>query len=79
VLLDRGSIAFCHIDVDAYASAKDCFHFVWPRMIEGAVLVFDDYGSVTTSGMAKLVDDLMGSVGGMWQYNLNGHAIAIKL
>jgi O-methyltransferase len=78
-VLDNGSIGFCHIDVDTYTSAKDCFDFVWPRMIPGGVVVFDDYGSSTTSGVAKLVDELSSGVDGVWQYNLNGHAVAIRL
>jgi len=78
-LLDNGSIGFCHIDVDAYESAKDCFNFVWPRMVPGGVVIFDDYGSFTTSGVAKLVDESLSGAGGIWQYNLNGHAVATKV
>jgi O-methyltransferase len=74
-----GRVAFCHIDVDTYASARDCVRDVWPRMDTGGILVFDDYGASTTSGVAKLVDELSRQGDSLWQYNLNGHAVAVKL
>ena len=38
------SLSLCHIDVDVYASARDVFNKIWPLMIRGGVVVFDDYG-----------------------------------
>jgi O-methyltransferase len=77
--LRTGRVTFCHIDVDTYASARDCVADVWPRMATGGMIVFDDYGASTTSGVAKLVDELSSQLEGLWQYNLNGHAVATKL
>ncbi len=72
---------FClaHIDVDVYASARDCFHWVWSRMAPGGVVVFDDYGWVDCAGVIKLVEEeLYGRVDGLVLHNLNGHAIVVK-
>ena len=77
--LRAGSFAFAHIDVDAYQSAKECFSAIWPRMTPGGVVVFDDYGFVTTSGVAKLVDEVMGVPDGVSMYNLTGQAVFVKL
>lgn len=48
--VSSGPVAFCHIDVDTYASARDCLDAVWSRMIGGGMVVFDDYGAYTTGG-----------------------------
>ena len=35
---------FCDIDVDVFQSAKDILDWIWPRMVIGGVVVYDDYG-----------------------------------
>src|ERR1700722_3389058 len=35
---------FCHIDVDVYQSAADVLDWVWPRLVPGGIVVYDDYG-----------------------------------
>ncbi len=34
---------FCHINVDVYQSAKDIVDWLWPRLVLGGIIVFDDY------------------------------------
>ncbi len=69
---------FCHIDVDVYQSGKDILDWVWLRMDVGAVVVFDDFGFASTTGITRLVheeetrDDLI------CVQNVNGHAVFIK-
>ncbi|MFW5737443.1 MAG: TylF/MycF/NovP-related O-methyltransferase [Spirochaetota bacterium] len=61
---DRGEeiadlrFALCHIDVDVYQSAKDCFEWVWPRMVPGGVVVFDDFGFYGCEGVTAYVHEL---------------------
>ena len=61
---DRGEeigdrrFALCHIDVDVYQSAKECFEWVWPRMVPGGVIVFDDYGFYGCEGVTAYVNEL---------------------
>jgi O-methyltransferase len=77
--LQEGNFSFAHLDVDAYQSAKDCFSTICLRMTPGGIVVFDDYGFVTTSGIARLVDELMGVPDGVCMYNLTGQAVFVKL
>ena len=69
----------CHIDVDAYQSAKDVLHWVWPRLEIGAMIVFDDFGFVGTTGVTQLVHEEESREGLVCVQNINGHAVFIKI
>lgn len=69
----------CHIDVDVYDSAKDILEWVWDKLIPGGVVVFDDYGFHTCTGVTKLVQEYFNYPDRQVIHNLNGHAIMIKL
>lgn len=49
--------AFVYIDVDIYQSVKDSMEFFYPRMLPGAVMVFDDYMGKNTPGVKKAMDE----------------------
>jgi len=68
---------FCHIDTDTYQSAKDSFDFVWPRMVKGGWVVFDDYGFWGCEGVTEVVNEIKGN-GIVVIHNLNGHALIHK-
>lgn len=70
---------FCHIDVDVYASAVDIVSWVWPRMVVGGIIVFDDYGFPTTNGIRDYVNELKAVEGLISLHNLNGHAVWVKI
>ncbi len=70
---------FCHIDVDVYQSAKDILEWVWPKMVSGGMVVFDDYGFRSCDGITKLVNEYFERKDRFILYNLNGHAIMIKI
>jgi O-methyltransferase len=67
-----------HIDVDVYQSAKDVFEWVWPRLSEGGVAVFDDYGCPATPGVTDFVNEQRGLSNRLVIHNLNGHGIVVK-
>jgi O-methyltransferase len=69
---------FCHIDVDVYESAAQSFDWVWPRLVPGGIVVFDDYGFYSCGGVTRLVDQMRGEADRLVLYNINGHAIVIK-
>jgi O-methyltransferase len=69
---------FCHIDVDVYESAAQSFAWVWPRLVPGGIVVFDDYGFYSCGGVTRLVDRMRGERDRLVIYNINGHAIIIK-
>ena len=70
---------FCHIDVDVYDSAKGVLQWVWPRLVPGGVVVYDDYGFSSTAGITKHVEEEMHHADRVFIHNLNGHAVFIKL
>lgn len=69
----------CHIDVDVYESAKDILEWVWNKLIPGGVVVFDDYGFHSCTGVTKLVEEYRYYPDRQIIHNLNGHAVMIKL
>jgi hypothetical protein len=48
---------FVHLDCDIYESYKECLDFLYPRLIPGGVIVFDDYRSPKWPGAEKAVDE----------------------
>ena len=68
----------CHIDVDVYESAARCFAWVWPRLVPGGIVVFDDYGFYSCGGVTRFVERMRGEADRLVLYNINGHAIVIK-
>lgn len=78
-LLEYKKFKICHIDVDVYESAKDIFNWVWPRLIIGGVVVFDDYGFAACSGITQLVNELAANTANaFFVHNINGHGLLIK-
>ena len=69
---------FCHIDVDVYESAAQTFEWVWPRLVPGGIVVFDDYGFYACGGVTRLVDAMRGKPDRLVIYNVNGHALVVK-
>jgi O-methyltransferase len=49
---------FVHLDVDVYQSTKDAFEFLYPRLSEGAIVIFDDYEWPKCTGVTKFVNEL---------------------
>lgn len=72
-------IRFCHIDVDVYESAKDIINEIWPRVVKGGIIIFDDYGFRTTEGINTFVNEQRQEKDRLVFYNLNGHAIMVKI
>jgi len=51
------TVSFAHVDVDIYRSVMDCCEFIYPRLLAGGFLVFDDYGAPTCPGARRAVDE----------------------
>lgn len=47
---------FVHLDVDIYPSYLDSLEYLYPKMNEGSVMLFDDYAFETCPGAKKAVD-----------------------
>jgi O-methyltransferase len=72
-------LAFVHIDVDAYESARGILEHVKPLLSLGSVVVLDDYGFHGCEGVTRFVDEIRDSSGLLFVHNLNGHALLVKV
>tara|TARA_R110002074_G_scaffold260238_1_gene432638 strand:- start:540 stop:1265 length:726 start_codon:yes stop_codon:yes gene_type:complete len=54
-------IQFAHIDADWYDSVRVCIERIWPQLVAGGVIVFDDYHSY--EGCKKAVDEFLDDKG----------------
>ncbi len=77
-LVTNSAFRFAHVDVDVYQSAKDVMKWIWPRLVEGGIVVFDDYGTYGCEGVTQLVNELLPIRDNLFIHNSNGHAILIK-
>jgi heptosyltransferase-2 len=59
--LSEKQFCFAHIDADLYESVKQACEFVYPRMVKGGVILFDDYGAATCPGAQKAIDEFFES------------------
>lgn len=50
-------IAFAFLDGDYYDSIAISLQLIWPRLVEGAVVVVDDYMNEALPGAARAVDE----------------------
>ena len=48
---------FIHLDVDLYKPTKDSLNFFYPKLVQGGILVCDDYNYSTFPGAKKALDD----------------------
>ena len=65
--------------VDIRQSVLDCCEFVYPRMVPGGVLVFDDYGFLTCPGARAAVDEFFSDKPEHALVLHTGQAIVFKL
>jgi O-methyltransferase len=78
-LVENETFRLCHIDVDTYQSACDVSRWIWPRLVVGGMIVHDDYGFRGTPGITQHVNEQLSCPDRLVLYNLNGHAIIIKI
>lgn len=75
-------LAFLHCDVDAYESTKGVVEWCTPKMVQGGVIVVDDFGFRGCEGVTRYINELMmdneTKSKFLFIHNLNGHAILVK-
>ena len=47
---------FVHVDIDMARSVLDCCEFFFPRLVPSGVMIFDDYGFLSTKSARDAVD-----------------------
>lgn len=77
--LENDRIALCHVDLDIYRSISDCCGFVYPRLLIGGCMVFDDYGFPSCPGAREGVDAYFQQKPEIPLVLPTGQAIIIKL
>jgi O-methyltransferase len=54
--LENLQFSFAHVDVDIYDPALACCDYIYPRLVSGGVMMFDDYGYPACRGERNAVD-----------------------
>lgn len=53
---ETGSIAFCHMDLNASEPTQRALEYLYPRLVPGGMVVFDDYGSAGYSDQRTILE-----------------------
>lgn len=69
--------AFAHVDGDLYNSTFDCLKHLYPKLVEGAPMVFDDYYD-QSRGVMRAVNEHATRTGEVIQLGPVGQATIIK-
>ena len=54
---DQVEFCFVYVDMDTYQATRDAIEFFWPRIVQGGIMFFDDYGWEPCAGVKKAVDE----------------------
>lgn len=55
--LNASAIRFAHVDLDIYEAIRAACIFLYPRLVPGGVVIFDDYGFWSCPGARAAVDE----------------------
>lgn len=75
--IKNNKFKFVHLDVDNYQSYKECLEFFYDRMVEGGIMVFDDYDHECCPGSNRAIDEFFSSKEEKIQKNIS--AFIVKL
>lgn len=50
-------IALLHLDVDLYQSYKTCLELLFPKVVQGGMVLFDEYDTPNWPGAKKAIDE----------------------
>jgi O-methyltransferase len=76
--IEHDPFRLVHIEVDVYQSANDVSGRVWPRLSDGGIVSFDDYGSPATPGITEFANEQRVLPDRLLLHNLSGHALVRK-
>ena len=77
--LEETRFCLVHIDVDIYRSAMDCCEFFYPRMQNGGMMIFDDFGIRDCPGIKMAVDEFFEDKVESPCYLLTGQCVVIQV
>lgn len=70
--------ALVHIDADLYDSVRQCCEFFYPRLADGGIMLFDDYGFVSCPGAREAVDQFFAGKPETPIYLATGQSVVIR-
>lgn len=70
--------SYVHIDVDLYEPTMACLNYFYPRLVNGGVILNDDFGSPLFPGGGKSWKDFFGAIGGAYIVLDTGQSVYIK-
>lgn len=76
--LENEKIALAHIDVDIYNSVLDCCNFIYPRLVAGGAMIFDDFGFDSCPGAKLAVNEFFSDKPEAVQVLETNQAVIIK-
>lgn len=75
-------IKLANLDLDLYQGTHDALNFVWPRMVKGGIVIFDEYDSEADlrkwPGSKRAVDEFCESTGAMLHRHFTGRVYLVK-
>ena len=76
--LEEQSFRFVHVDVDLYQGTWDSLAFLYPRLVNGGVVLLDDHGMTTCPGARKAALEYFAEVGEQVVDLPTGQGLVIK-
>lgn len=70
--------SFVHIDVDLFKPTLDAVTFLYPRLLAGGIMLFDDYGFLTCPGARTAIDALVARTSERLIHLTTGQAFLIR-
>lgn len=67
-----------HIDVDLYQPTRDSLEFFYPRLVQGGVIVMDDYGFATCPGATRAAHEFSSHHGAGVLHLATGQGVITK-
>ncbi len=71
-------VAFLHVDLNQAPAEQAVVRHFWPRMVPGAVLVYDDYGFVGFEASRRAADEMSRELGFSILASPTGQGIVVK-
>jgi len=72
------SMVYLHIDLNSAKATLESLKFFYPRLVDGGVIIFDDYGSVLYSDTKVIVDKFFADKSGILMPLPTGQAIYFR-
>ncbi|HEY1765179.1 MAG TPA: TylF/MycF/NovP-related O-methyltransferase [Opitutaceae bacterium] len=77
--IEADAIKFAHVDLDLHDPILASCEFIYPRLVRGGALVFDDYGFPSTAGARRAIDAFFRDKPEVPFILQSGQAIVVKL